>query len=323
MSLDMLVAVVFLCTTALVFGLFFSFIVVLSTESNRIGRRCDSLPSPHDNSQYSSQAFALLNRHKDRQQREFFSEFPPLLNIPLLIEQAGLTFDIKKCLLFMTISGFFPGFVIWLASGTLAYAVTVGIASSAIPYLYILLKRKRRISTFETRLPQSLEIISRSLRAGHPFSMGLNMISTEMPPPIGTEFGRVFNEHQMGLPLDDSLRDLAKRVPVLDLRFFVLSILIHRQTGGDLAEVLDNLSTVIRNRLKVLGQVRALTAEGRLSGWVLSLLPVFVFIAIQVLNPDYISVLLDTHTGRTLLCVAIFMQFVGILIIRRIVNIKV
>ncbi|HOJ58753.1 MAG TPA: type II secretion system F family protein, partial [bacterium] len=137
------------------------------------------------------------------------------------------------------------------------------------------------------------------------------------------EFAQVFYETQMGLPLDDSLRRLALRVPLIDVRFFVLSLLIHQQTGGDLAEVLDNLSRVVRDRFKVMGQVKALTAEGRLSGIVLSALPVIVFGLILSMNPSYVRVLIDTGLGRKMLYIAGFLQCVGMAMIYKIVRIKV
>jgi tight adherence protein B len=149
------------------------------------------------------------------------------------------------------------------------------------------------------------------------------MVATEMPEPVNEEFGRLFREEQMGLPIEDSLKQMAKRVPVLDLNFFVVALLIHRQIGGDLAEILDNLSKVIRDRFKVLGQVKALTAEGRLSGWVLSLLPVLVFGMILVINPTYGLLLFQTEMGQKMLYGAVVMQIIGMLLIRRIVNIKV
>jgi tight adherence protein B len=323
MTLEMVAAIVFLCTTTFVFGLCYSIRGILSSETGTIKKRVDSLGSQYQSPEYSKQALAFLSEHKDARNYAIFSEFPPLLNIPLLFQQAGITSDVVRWLILTVASATGAAFLVWLLSKSLLYTLLAWPIFLSIPYLHVLRKRKRRIAAFEAHLPQCLELISRSLRAGHPFSVGLQMVSTEMPAPVGTEFGRVFNENQMGLPLEDSLRDLATRVALLDLRFFVLSVLIQHQTGGDLAEVLDNLSTVIRERLRVLGQVRALTAEGRLSGWVLCLLPVFVFFAIQLANPGYLTPLLETPVGRKMLYVALGMQFIGVLLIRKIVNIKV
>ncbi len=269
------------------------------------------------------QTLALLKKDKTWTSEEMFSDVPPLLNLPLLLQQAGMQQDAVswfiKCLIFAGISGL----ICLLITQNILLAISVSVIAIAIPYISIFMKRKKRLAAFEAGLAQALEIIGRSLRAGHPISMGLKMVSTELPDPIGMEFGRLFHELQVGLPIEDALRSLARRVPLLDVRFFVLSVIIQHQTGGDLAEVLDNLSKVIRDRFKVLGQVKALTAEGRLSGWVLSILPFFVFCLILFINPQYALLLLKSELGQRMLAVSIIMQIIGIFVIRKIVNIKV
>jgi tight adherence protein B len=149
------------------------------------------------------------------------------------------------------------------------------------------------------------------------------VVSEEMPPPISTEFGRVYEEQNLGIPLEDALRSLAHRVPNLDLKFFVTAVQLQRQTGGDLAEILDKISYVVRERFKIYGQVQALTAEGRLSGIVLLALPPLIFFAVGYLNPGYVNLLFTETMGRQMLAGAIIMQIVGALVIKKIVNIKV
>jgi tight adherence protein B len=144
-----------------------------------------------------------------------------------------------------------------------------------------------------------------------------------MPPPIGQEFGRVFEEQNLGIPLDESLRALTERVPNLDLKFFVTALILQRQTGGDLAEILDKIANLIRDRFRIWGQVQALTGEGRLSGIVLLALPFVLFLAVQHLNPTYVNVLFTDPMGQKMLFVAVVMQVLGALVIRKIVNIKV
>ena len=243
--------------------------------------------------------------------------------LPLWFEQAGMQVNTSAwllCVVILAVSGALAG---WLLSHQ-ALAVFLGSALlGSAPVMWVSMRRKRRMAQFESHLAQSLEILGRSLRAGHPMTVGLQMIGQEMPDPIRTEFSRVFHEQQMGLPLEESLRNMARRVPLVDLRFFVIAVLIHRQTGGDLAEILDNLSNVIRERFKVQGQVRALTAEGRLSGWVLSLLPVLVFALIRMINPGYASLLFEHELGRRMMYTAVVMLFIGVLFIKKIVNIKV
>ena len=158
---------------------------------------------------------------------------------------------------------------------------------------------------------------------GQSLGFGFNMISEEMNDPIAKEFGRTFEEQNLGVPIEESLRNLTERIPNLDLKFFVTAVFLQRQTGGDLAEILDKIGELIRDRFRIWGQVQALTGEGRLSGIVLLALPFVLFIAVYQLNPDYIKVLFTDPMGKKLLAIAIFMQVVGALVIRKIVNIKV
>lgn len=269
------------------------------------------------------QILELLKKKKDSEKYPIFSTFPPLLNLPLLFEQAGIESSVPSWITMSCVMGVVATVGMWAVSQHVIYALLAGMGFITLRYSLVIRRRQIRMTKFEELFAQSLEIIGRSLRAGHPFSMGLYMVSTEMPDPVGTEFGIVFQQNQMGLPMEDALTCLAVRVPILDVRFFILTVMIHQQTGGDLAEVLDNLSGVIRDRFKIQGQVRALTAEGRLSGWVLSLLPVFVFCIILIMNRDYVMVLLTTELGNKMIYSAVGLQIIGMLLIRKIVNIKV
>jgi tight adherence protein B len=193
----------------------------------------------------------------------------------------------------------------------------------ALPLLWVLFRRRRRLKTFAAQLPDALEMLSRSLRAGQSLGFGFNMVAEEMSPPIGKEFGRAFEEQNLGVPLEETLHSLTGRVPNLDLKFFATAVVLQRQTGGDLAEILDKIGALIRDRFRIWGQVQALTGEGRLSGVVLLALPFVLFLAVYQLNPDYLMVLFSDPMGKKMLAVAIFMQIVGALVIRKIVNIKV
>jgi tight adherence protein B len=173
------------------------------------------------------------------------------------------------------------------------------------------------------QLPDVFELLSQALRAGHSLASGMQLIAKELPEPAGTEFGRVFHEQNLGLKIEDALTNLADRTDVLDVRFFVTAVLIQRQTGGDLAEVLDKIGTVIRDRIKLFGTVQALTAEGRLSGYVLLALPFVVFFAMLQVNRGYAELLLYNPLGKMMLTCAGVMQIMGWLMIKKIVNIKV
>lgn len=166
-------------------------------------------------------------------------------------------------------------------------------------------------------------MLARALRSGQSLASGFNLVAKEIPAPAGKEFGRVFEEQNLGIPLEESLRDMAERIPNLDLKFFATAVILQRQTGGDLAEILDRISALIRERFTIWGQVQALTGEGRLSGIILMALPVVLFLAIYRLNPDYVMTLFTDPMGQKMLAVAIVMQILGAIVIRKIVTIKV
>jgi len=244
-------------------------------------------------------------------------------NLNLLFEQADTSLTVSKL---VAISG-----VTALCGAGLGAVLRLHVAllpviagfMATLPLLWVLWRRRRRLKAFAAQLPDALDMLSRSLRAGQSLGFGINMIASEMGPPISKEFGRVFEEQNLGIPLDESLKDLTERVPNLDLSFFSTAIILQRQTGGDLAEILDKIGALIRDRFRIWGQVQALTGEGRLSGIVLLALPFVLFLAVYQLNPDYIRVLFEDPLGKKMLAAAIFMQVVGALVIRKIVNIQV
>jgi tight adherence protein B len=192
-----------------------------------------------------------------------------------------------------------------------------------LPILYISFRRKRRMAKLTYQLPDVFEMMSQALRAGHSLGGAIQLVHEQMPPPIATEFGQVYHEQNLGVKIEDALESMAARVDSLDVRFFVTAVVIQRQTGGDLAEILDNISGVIRERIELAGLVKGLTAEGRLSGWVLFALPILVFIGSLYLNPSYGRVLLEDPKGKLMLLIAGGMQLMGLAMIRWIVNIKV
>ena len=202
-------------------------------------------------------------------------------------------------------------------------APLAGIILFSIPWIWLWNKRRSRLKAFAAQLPDALELVARALRAGHSLAAGMHVVAEEMPAPIANEFGRVYEEQNLGIPLDDSMNSLCNRVPNLDLRFFVTSVAIQRTTGGDLAKILDKIGYVIRERYRILGQVKALTAEGRLSGVVLIALPFALFIFMLHIKPDYVSALWTHPTGIKMSVVALIMQILGAIVIKKIVDIKV
>jgi tight adherence protein B len=193
----------------------------------------------------------------------------------------------------------------------------------SLPWLWLWNKRRMRLQKFASQLPDALELVARALRAGHSLAAGLHVVGEEMPSPVADEFSRVFEESNLGIPVEEAMKSMCDRVPNLDLRFFVTSVAIQRQTGGDLAEILDKIGYVIRERFRILGQVKALTGEGRLSGIVLIALPFALFAFMLNTKPDYVESLWTTDLGKKMSAAAIIAQILGALVIRKIVNIKV
>jgi len=192
-----------------------------------------------------------------------------------------------------------------------------------VPFAWLLNKRRSRMAHFASQLPDALELVARALRAGHSLAAGMHVVAEEMPAPVADEFLRVYEEQNLGIPIEDALKGMCDRVPNLDLRFFVTSVLIQRQTGGDLAEILDKIGYVIRERFRILGQVKALTAEGRLSGVILIALPFGLFLIMLHIKPEYVEKLWTHELGIKMSVFALIMQLLGAVVIRKIVNIKV
>ena len=199
----------------------------------------------------------------------------------------------------------------------------LGVLTGVLPFLFLFFKRKRRLARFAKQLPESLELISRALRAGHSLASGFKLVADEMGAPISTEFERCYESQNLGVPLEDAIEQMTERVPNLDLRFFATAVILQRQTGGDLAEILDKIGYLVRERFKIWGQIQALTGEGRLSGLVLLALPPALFIVMWRLNPTYSMTLFTDPMGHQMLAGAIILQILGALVIRKIVNIKV
>jgi tight adherence protein B len=192
-----------------------------------------------------------------------------------------------------------------------------------LPSMYVRRRRTKRFNAFEEFLPESIDLVGRALRAGHPLSAGFKMAADDGPEPVAGEFRRVFEEQRFGLPLQDSLLSMADRVNLVDVRILVTAILIQREVGGNLAEILDNLSSVVRARFTIRRQIRVFTAQGRMTGYLLSALPLIIFSILYTLNPEYMSILFTDPIGKILVAVAVSMQLLGFLWIRKIIKIEI
>jgi tight adherence protein B len=212
---------------------------------------------------------------------------------------------------------------VWMTGARWYFLPPIGVLLFIIPIAWLFNKRRVRLKRFAGQLSDALELVARALRAGHSLAAGMHVVAEEMPTPIADEFRRVYDEQNLGIPIEDALKSMCERVPNLDLRFFVTSVLVQRQTGGDLSEILDKIGYVIRERFRILGQVQALTAEGRLSGVILIALPFALFLTMLYIKPDYVEKLWTHPLGIKMSVAALVAQLLGALVIKKIVNIKV
>ena len=239
------------------------------------------------------------------------------------IEQSGVKTTVSAVLLIAA------GLAVALGVATMLllkarWGFLVGAAlGAALPFVFLNMKRTKRARAFEEGFPEALDLIARALKAGHAFVTGLKMVADEMPEPIGPEFRKIFDEQNFGLPLKDALENLTMRVPGLDVRFFTTAVLIQRETGGNLSEILENLAHVVRERFKILRQVRVYTAHGRMTAYVLLALPAVLCIALAFINPDHMNLLFRERIGQMMLMGAVVMQAIGYFWIQQVIKIEV
>jgi len=242
------------------------------------------------------------------------------------IQQAGLNWSATHMLMAMgllCIPGLGLGAVIGILGNRLITAIALAVLFGFLPYAYVRKKRKKRLDTLEEQFPEALDFLSRSMRAGHAFTISLQMVGEELADPLGQEFRTLFNEQNLGATLEAALRNFAERVPLLDVRFFTSSVLLQKQTGGNLAEILTRLAYVIRERFRLKGQVRAASAHGRLTATILTVLPIVTMLGMLVVAPGYLQGMAKDPDGRWLVGASIAAQFIGYYFIRKIITIKV
>jgi tight adherence protein B len=269
----------------------------------------------------------------DLRKQELFSAVPWLNRWLLRLEiaprlrtllyQADLKWTVGVLLLMVLACFLIPSYLVYLRTGTVILALLMGLLLAGGPIFYVLAKRRQRFARFEQGLPEAIDLIVSALRAGHSLVSALGLVANESPDPIGPEFKICFDEQNYGLDLRTAMDNLVARVPLQDLRIIVTAILIQRSSGGNLAEVLDKAAYLVRERFRLRRQVRTHTAQGRLTGWILTLLPVVLGIALYFVNPANMSLLWHRDLGLKLLYSAGLMTIAGALIIRKIVNMEV
>jgi tight adherence protein B len=315
----LIIGAVFVAVATLIAGVGF---MLAGKEVTQAEERLDALTGGNASAS-GAQATALLATSLDDSRNLADDLLAHFGDIRRYLAQADLHITTQQFLL-LTIGSAAVGFFGVMFSGMpMLFAPLAAIVLGAVPFGFVFIKRKRRINAFARLLPDALELISRALRAGHSLGAGFNLVGDEMSDPVAAEFARCYEEQNLGIPLEQALENMTERVPNLDLRFFATAVILQRQTGGDLAEILDKIGHLVRERFQIWGQIQALTGEGRLSGIVLLALPPVLFVVMYKLNPDYVMVLFTDPIGKILLSIAVFLQLAGALVIKKIINIKV
>jgi tight adherence protein B len=313
----------FIAVVLFIEGAYLSWNSTKGPEAGRIARRLRAMSAgAHANGEDISIIKQRLLSESPTLQR-LLLRVPRIHNIDRLLQQSGLTWSVSR-LLGMSLLAFVPGYAVTAFFVLpLPVKLAMGACLATLPTFHVLKARTKRIARMDEQLPDALDLMGRALRAGHAFPTALKMVSDEMSQPLGGEFGIAFDEVNFGVPMQDALMNLATRVPSTDLRYFVIAVLIQRETGGNLSELLSNISNIVRARMKLLGQVRVLSAEGKLSAWILSGLPFGAALMIQLVNPEFLKVLYTDPAGHKLIGAALSMMVFGILVMRKIIRIRV
>ena len=265
--------------------------------------------------------------------KRLLSEIPPfnrfLYHVPgvrpfeRLIGQADSQYPPGFFILLMVILAQIGFLTSAIMSKNTIIALMAGFLSALLPLIYLRFKKKRRMNKFTEQLPDALDLIARSMKAGQAFTMGISIVAEEFDAPLGTEFHETLEEINFGMSVENAMRSLADRIDAPDLKYFAVSVILQRETGGNLAEIIENIAHLIRERFKLRGKIRTLSAEGRLSGIILVALPFVIAAAFRFVNPDYIDTLFIEPVGKIMLSVSAVMMVIGIFLIRKIVNIKI
>ena len=315
-------AITFVAVLLVVLGTYWLLLGRQEQESQRLLRR--RLRAP---------AFAKAARSSLKKEAERLSAVPTLnalllhrgaLVEPLqrLIEQSGVRVTMGTILLGSGVLGLIGFLVFDRLTGFAALGLLSGALMATIPFVYLKMARSKRVAHFEELFPEAIDLITRAMRAGHAFTTGLAMVAEEMPQPIAGEFRLLYDRQNFGLAMEDALREFGQRIPLLDAKFFVTAVLTQRDAGGNLAEVLENLASVIRDRFKVRREVRTKSAHARLTGWILAGLPPTLAFLMFMISPDHMMLLFRDPLGIRMLVVAVSLQVIGTLIIRKLVRIE-
>ncbi len=298
----------------LVFCVFVAVLALIKREELAVSDRVGRLARKIEKKQEEARGPALPESLRRR--------FKASSKIASQLESAGILLRAEEFILAWGAATVVPAGLVLMFGGSPVTAFALAAGGAIIPPLSVSIARKRRLALFEKQLSDALGIIGNSLRAGFTFAQSMESISREMPDPIAKEFNKTIREMALGVPMEDAMTAMVRRMENEDLGMLISAVLIQRQVGGNLADIIDNISITIRDRLKIKGEVKVMSASGRISGMVIGLLPVFLIVVLMILNPSYIMTFVSTPLGLGMLAVAGFMEFIGFFIVQKIVNIK-
>lgn len=322
-TLMLITLLVFLLVALAVFGIYYTITAARESEKSEVKRRLQNI--------------AMRNPSEEEMpsivKQQILSEVPALnwllFRVPLamraerLLDQADIKMRVGTLFLLVAVLFAF-GILIGVAlhKGILL-GLILAVVLASLPAGYLAYKKDQRYKKFTEQFPDTLDMLARSLRAGHSFTSAMQVVAEEMPDPVSKLFRIAYDEQSFGLSLSESLSNMTERIESIDLAFFVTAVNIQRETGGNLAEILEKLGVTIRERFRILGQLRIYTAQGRLSGYILAVLPVVLALILWVINPDYLSILIKTTLGIYMITAAIVLQIIGFFVIRKIINIQI
>ncbi len=321
-NLYLISGLLFITVALTIEGLWNWWLSTSSQEAKRMIKRLTIVEEKNDKNSLNNTLLKERNYSKIMYLHLFLKKIPGLKKLDLQLQESGLLWQIDKYIA-ITLLFILVGFLsIFIPIINFNIAIVIGFLSGWLPYLYILKARARRLRDFNNQLPEVADLIGRSLRAGHAFSATIQMVASEMADPIASEFRLLSDEINYGVPFIQALQNLAKRIPLTDLRYLVIAVLIQRETGGNLAELMSNLSSLMRQRIKLAREVKTLSAEGRISAWILTLLPIVVLLFLSIFNPEYVRQFTNDPAVIELTLLSLSMMCVGGLWMRKIINIR-
>jgi tight adherence protein B len=314
---------VFVAVVLLLDGAYVWWTANKGAEARRLAHRLELLSGAWQGTAAEFSLFKERVLSKSPVLQQLLERMPHILELDRILLQSGLAWTVSR-FFGMVALGLVAGLAVTLYFHFSILVVIAGtVLGGLLPVMHVLRTKKKRMSKLEQQLPDAVDLMGRALRAGHAFPTAVKMVADEMSAPIGAEFRTLFDEVNYGISMQEALLNLAGRIPSMDMKFLVIAVLIQRETGGNLAELLDNIAAVIRARLKLFGTIRVLSAEGRLSAWILSLLPFCTAALINVVNPKFMSVLWTDPVGHKMVGVVAAMMVFGVLWMRKIIRIRV